>query len=313
MPPTIAPAVESQVKTNLEMTEELHIGRRAVKVSHPDKVLFPKAGLTKLDLARHYERVAPAMIPYVKDRPLAMQGFPNGVEGQGFFLKAVPDYYPDWIARTTVPKRDGTVTHVLPNDAATLVYLAGQNVITPHVWLSRADAPRQPDRLILDFDPSGGTFADVRAAARDAGERLRDAGLATYAMVTGSRGIHVVCPIKRGPSFTEVHGYARALAERMVEDDPRRLTLEWKKVDRGERIYVDVNRIAYAQHAVAPYGVRARDKAPVAMPIHWEELSDRRLKPDRWTIKTAGARLESEGDPWKGMARRARKLPAARA
>ena len=204
------------------------------------------------------------------------------------------------------------MTHVLANDAATLVYLAGQNVVTPHTWLSRADEPTKPDRLIVDFDPSApGGFADVRAAAREAGERLRDAGLATYAMVTGSRGIHVVCPLKRGPSFTDVHGYARALAEAMVEDDPRRLTLEWKKVDRGKRIYVDVNRIAYAQHAVAPYGVRAREKAPVAMPIHWEELSDSKLRPDRWTVKNAAARLEAEGDPWKGMMRRARKLPAA--
>jgi bifunctional non-homologous end joining protein LigD len=107
-----------------------------------------------------------------------------------------------------------------------------------------------------------------------------------------------------------VHQFARALAEAMVRDDPRRLTLEWKKADRGERIYLDVNRIAYAQHAVAPYGVRPRPKAPVAMPIHWDELSDRQLKPDRFTVKNARARLESEGDPWKGMMRRARKLPA---
>jgi bifunctional non-homologous end joining protein LigD len=204
------------------------------------------------------------------------------------------------------------VTHALANEAATLVYLAGQNVVTPHTWLSRADDPREPDRLIIDFDPSKqGGFADVRAAAREAGQRLRDAGLATYAMVTGSRGIHVVCPLKRGPSFSDVHGFARQLAEAMVEDDPRRLTLEWKKVDRGQKIYVDVNRIAYAQHAVAPYGVRARPKAPVAMPIHWEELSDRRLRPDRYTVKNTAARVESEGDPWMGMMRRARKLPAA--
>src|SRR3954471_10468452 len=299
------------------MAEELEIGRRTVGISHPDKVLFPQAGITKRDLAHHYEAVAPAMLPYVRDRPLALQAFPNGIEQHGFFMKAVPDYFPDWIDRVTVPKKGGTVTHALANHAATLVYLAGQNVVTPHTWLSRADEPRRPDRLIVDFDPSrsAGGFADVRAAAREAGARLRDAGLATYAMVTGSRGIHVVCPLRRGPSFTDVHGFARARAESMVEDDPRRLTLEWKKVDRGERIYVDVNRIAYAQHAVAPYGVRARPKAPVAMPIHWDELDDRRLKPDRWTIKTAAARLDSEGDPWSGMMRRARKLnlPAARA
>src|SRR6476469_5373391 len=211
------------------MTTEFEIGRRVVAFSHPDKVLFPEAKVTKLDLARHYEAVAPAMIPYVRERPLALQAYPNGIEQHGCFMKAVPDYFPDWVDRVTVPKKGGTVTHALANDAATIVYLAGQNVVTPHTWLSRADDPGKPDRLIIDFDPSpGGRFADVRAAARDAGARLRDAGLATYAMVTGSRGVHVVCPIRRGPSFTDVHGFARALAERMVEDDPRRLTLEWK-------------------------------------------------------------------------------------
>jgi bifunctional non-homologous end joining protein LigD len=292
------------------MAEELKIGRRTVGISHPDKVLFPQAKLTKRDLARHYESVAPAMLPYVKERPLALQAFPNGIEQHGFFMKAVPDYFPDWVDRVTVPKKGGTVTHALANDAATLVYLAGQNVVTPHTWLSRADDPRKPDRLIVDFDPSpGGRFADVRAAAREAGRRLRDLGLETYAMVTGSRGVHVLCPLTRGPSFTDVHGFARALAERMVEDSPGKLTLEWKKADRGRRIYVDVNRIAYAQHAVAPYGVRARPTAPTAMPIHWAELDDPRLKPDRWTVKTAASRLDDEGDPWKGMMRRARKLP----
>jgi bifunctional non-homologous end joining protein LigD len=288
---------------------------RHVSVSHPDKVLFPQTGLTKLDLARHYERVAEAMLPYVRERPLALQAFPKGIDEHGFFMKAVPDYFPSWVERVTVPKRGGTVTHPLANDAATLVYLAGQNVVTLHTWLSRADEPRQPDRLIVDFDPSKttGGFADVRAAARDAGDRLRDAGLVPFAMVTGSRGIHVVCPLRRGPSFTDVHGFTRALAERMVEDRPGKLTLEWHKAERGDRIYVDVNRIAYAQHAVAPYAVRARGKAPVAMPIHWDELSDRSLRPDRWTVENAAARLDAEGDPWKGMMRRARKLPAARA
>ena len=291
------------------MTEFLKIGRHDVKVTSPDKVLFPKAKLTKLDLARHYERVAPVMLPYVRERPLALQVFPAGIDGKGFFLKEVQDHFPDWVERVTVPKRGGTVTHALANNAATLVYLAGQNVITPHLWLSKADEPYKPERLIIDFDPSTGGFAHVRAAAREAGERLRDKGLATYAMVTGSRGIHVVCPIRRGPGFGAVHKLARALAEEMVEDDPKRLTLEYKKVNRGSKIYVDVNRNAYAQHAVAPYGVRAKPRAPVAVPLHWEELSDSKLKPDRWTVKTIADRIESQGDPWKGMARSARALP----
>jgi bifunctional non-homologous end joining protein LigD len=288
---------------------ELRVGRHLVRITNPDKVLFADARATKLDLARYYERVAPAMLPHLTGRPLSLQVFPGGVEEWGFLMKAAPEYFPEWIRRATVPKRGGTVTHALAENAATLVYLAGQNAITPHVWLSRVDEPRQPDRLILDFDPSGGTFADIRAAARDAGDRLRDAGLVPFAMVSGSRGIHVVCPLRRGPSFKDVHRFARALAEDMVRDDPRRLTLQWRKADRGTKIYVDVNRINYAQHAVAPYSVRVRSDAPVAMPIQWEELSDRRLAPDRWNIRTAPGCLASDGDPWQGIGRRSRKLP----
>jgi len=289
-------------------TETLKVGRHDVAITHADRPVFPEAGLTKLDLAHHYERVAPLMLPYVRDRPLALQAYPQGIEGKGFFLKSVPDYFPDWIKRVTLDKKGGTITHALAQDAATLVYLAGQNVVTVHTWLARGDKPFQPDRLTLDFDPSGGGFSEVRAAARAAGDRLRDLGLAPHAMTTGSRGIHVVCPLRRGPDFPQVHGFARALAEAMVADDPRHLTLEWRKADRGKRIYVDVNRIAYAQHAVAPYTVRPRPKAPVAVPLHWEELSDRALRPDRWTVRNLARRLE-DGDPWAGMNRQARALP----
>ncbi len=292
------------------MSQTIAIGRRQVPFTHPDKLLFADPPITKLMLGRHYEQVAAAMLPHIRDRPLALQAFPNGIDGSGFFMKSVPSYFPDWIATVEVPKRGGSLTQVLARDAATLVYLAGQNVITPHTWLSRADRPREPDRLIIDFDPSPGIgFAEVRAAARDAGERLRDCGLAAYAMVTGSRGVHVVSPLRRGPDFGEVHGFARALAEAMVAAHPDQLTLEWHRAERGPRIYVDVNRINYAQHAVAPYGVRPRPGGPVAMPIHWDELSDRRLAPARWTIANAAERLRSEGDAWKGIGRNARKLP----
>ncbi|MGZ4313353.1 MAG: non-homologous end-joining DNA ligase [Solirubrobacteraceae bacterium] len=292
------------------MTDTLTVGRRRVPFSHPDKPLFTDPEITKRALAEYYENVATAMLPHIRDRPLALQAFPNGIDEQGFFMKSVPKYFPDWIATATVPKKGGTLTQVVATDAATLVYLAGQNVITPHIWLSRADDPHRPDRLIIDFDPNPGVgFAEVRAAARAAGERLRDAGLATFAMVTGSRGIHVVSPLRRGPSFGEVHGFARALAEALVADDPEHLTLEWRRDDRGARIYIDVNRINYAQHAVAPYGVRPRRGGPVAMPVHWDELSDAKLAPDRWTIANAVDRLRSEGDAMKGIARRARKLP----
>ncbi len=291
---------------------ELRVGRRTIAISHPDKRLFADPPISKLVLARYYDAVGPAMIPHLRGRPLALQVFPAGIEGKGFFQKSIPAHFPDWIATATVPKRGGSLTQVLAQAPATLVYLAGQNVVTPHTWLSRADRPHEPDRLIIDLDPSPGVrFAEVRAAARAVGARLRDAGLATYAMVTGSRGVHVVSPLRRGHPFTEAHSFARALAEAMVADDPRHLTLEWHRDERGARIYLDVNRIAYAQHAVAPYGVRPRPRAPVAMPIEWEDLADRRLTPDRFTVHSAPDRLAAEGDPWRSIARHARALPAS--
>jgi bifunctional non-homologous end joining protein LigD len=292
------------------MSESVRAGRRTIEISHPEKVLFSRPTIIKLQLARYYASVSEAMVPLVAGRPLALQVYPDGIDGTGFFMKSAPAHFPSWIARATVAKKGGSVSHVVANDAATLVYLAGQNAITPHVWLSRGDQPRKPDRLILDLDPSPGIgFAAVRAAAREAGARLRDAGLVPYAMLTGSRGVHVVCPLRRGPDFGQVHAYARRLAELLVAEDPKRLTLEWRREDRGRRIYLDVNRINYAQHAVAPYGVRANRGAPVAMPIRWEELDERRLRPDSWNLRTAPGRLESDGDAWRAINRRARKLP----
>jgi bifunctional non-homologous end joining protein LigD len=301
----------TRTAANTDDRGRLRVGSRTVEIPHPDKVLFTDPKVTKLDLAHHYEGVAEAVLPHLKDRPLALQAFPEGIAGKGFFMKSVPKYFPEWIATATVPKRGGTLTQVLAETAATLVYLAGQSVVTPHIWLSRVDEPYQPDRLILDFDPSPGVgFAEVRAAARAAGDSLRHCGLVPFAMVTGSRGVHVVAPLRRGPTFSVVHAFARSLAEQMVAADPRHLTLEWHRSDRGRRIYVDVNRINYAQHAVAPYAVRPRPRAPVAMPIEWDQLSDRRLRPDRWTVHDAVEHLRSDGEPWKGIMRRARKLPA---
>ena len=288
---------------------EVRAGRRKVAISSPGKALFPKAGITKLDLCRYYAEVAPAMVPLVRERPIAMLAFPGGIEAGGHYIKNAPKHFPDWVARATVRKRGGTVTHALANDAASLVYLANQNCVTPHLWLSKADKPELPDRLIFDLDPpEGGSFADVRAAARDLGGLLRDRGLAPFAMTTGSKGLHVTVPIRRSLGFEEVYRWAKAVGEELVATEPGKLTLEFLKENRGGRIYVDVRRNAYAQHAVAPYAVRPREKAPVAMPIHWDELSDRALKSQGWTVRTAPGRLSSEGDAWKGIASHARAL-----
>ena len=166
-----------------------------VEITHPDKLLFPADGITKADLASYYERVSEWMLPHIRCRPVSMQRFPDGIDGKGFFHKDMPDYFPDWIRRVEVPKAGGTVTHVVICDADTLVYLVGQNTITPHVWLSRADRLWQPDRLVIDLDPPpGGDFAAVRRAARWTGELMRELGFSPFAQVTGSKGIHVWTP-----------------------------------------------------------------------------------------------------------------------
>ena len=294
---------------------KVRAGRRQIAISSPDKVMFPDAGVTKLELAEHYARTGPVMLPHVRDRPVTMHVFPSGLGGPGIYIKKAPPHFPDWITRVTVAKKDGETSMALANDPATLVFLAGQNCITPHVWPARADDLSKPDRLIFDFDPPEGTnFADVRAAARATGDLLRDLGLAPFAMTSGSRGLHVIAPIRRDVGWDEARAFADAVGERLADDDSEHLTTAFRIAKRGGRIYVDTTRNAYAQHGVAPYAVRAKPGAPVATPLRWEELDDKRLSSQSWNVRTIGERLDAEGDPWQGMSRNARSLkkPIAR-
>jgi bifunctional non-homologous end joining protein LigD len=249
----------------------------------------------------------------VRDRPVSMQRFPDGIGGKGFFHKDVPDYFPQWVDRVQVPKSNGTVTHALIDNTETLLYLANQNTITPHVWLSRADRLHQPDRLVFDLDPPPGAgFASVRRAARWTAELLDELELVPFAQVTGSKGIHIWAPLKRRSGLEEVRELARAAAQLLADRHPRELTVEFRKAKRDGRILVDVARNGYAQTAVPPYAVRPRPGAPVATPIEREELSDSRLRPDRWTLRNVLRRLRSKGDPWGDMQSHARGIGNAR-
>jgi len=293
-------------------TVAIELDEHVVEVSKPSKALFP-SGVTKLDLARYVEAVAPALLRHVADRPLNLQRFPDGIEKQGIFQQQVPDHFPGWIDRCETPKEGGTVTHVVASDAATLVYLANQACVTLHTWLSRRDRLDRPDRLVIDLDPSGGTPDDVRRAALQIGAILRDElELTPFALATGSRGYHVVVPLQRRHDHDEVRAFARDVGRLAVAREPGRLTLEQRKANRGGRILVDVQRNAYAHTAVAPYSVRARPAATCAAPLRWEELEDRRTRPDRFSIRSLPARLARDGDPWERIADDPRALGAAR-
>jgi bifunctional non-homologous end joining protein LigD len=285
----------------------MRAGRRDVPITHPDKLLFPDDGITKADLAAYYRDAAEQMLPLVKDRPVSMQRFNAGIGREGFFQKNLPKGAPAWLKTVTVGKRGGTVTHPLANDAATLLWLANQNCITPHVWPARADRPERPDRMIFDLDPSGADEFDlVRRTAAELGDILREAGVTPWAMTTGSRGLHVVVALRRRHGFEAVRDAALAVGAELVQRHPDDLTLAFRKVKRDGRLFVDVNRNGYAATAVAPFAVRPRAGAPVATPLRWEELDDPALAPDRWTLRTA---LEREPGAWAGIAATAGALP----
>lgn len=293
------------------MSASFRLGRRTVEISRPAKPLFP-SGITKADLAGYYEQVADTMLRHIARRPLNLERYPDGIEGQRIIQQHASKHFPGWIGRVLVPARDGEVEHVVANDAATLVYLAGQACITFHPWLSRSDKPDRPDRLVIDLDPSLEEPADVRRGARIFGELMRELGLEPRVMTTGSRGYHVVLALQRRADFDTVRRFARDLAEVAAAREPRLFTTEQRKAKRQDRILIDVMRNAYAHTSVAPYAVRARPDAPVATPLHWEELEDARTRADRWTLASVPIRLEREGDPWLEIARHPQTLTAAR-
>lgn len=298
----------------MSSAQTLRIGRRTVEIHRPDKVLFPGGGsgkeYTKGDLVAYYRAVAPFMLPHLRGRPLMLERHPDGVGGPRFMQKNVSDHYPDWIDRVEVPKEGGTVCHPVCDDTATLVYLADQACLTLHRWLSRVGGIDRPDRLVFDLDPAADDFARVREAARLLGELLEELKLPAALMTTGSRGLHVVVPLNGRHDFDEVRGFAKDVAETLTAAHPDRLTTAARKKDRGERLYLDVQRNAYAQTAVAPYSARAKPGAPVAVPISWEQLDDPDLDARRWSI--ADAVEQARTDPWKGLPKHGRALGPAR-
>ncbi|MFB8771630.1 non-homologous end-joining DNA ligase [Streptomyces broussonetiae] len=289
-------------------------GRRTVEVRRADKVLFPGGpghpAYTKGDLVDYYRSVAPYLLPQLRGRPLMLERYPDGVDGGRFMQKNTPEHYPDWITRAEVAKEGGTVRHTVCDDTATLVHLAGQACLTLHRWLSRAGRPYHPDRMVFDLDPSVEGFEPVREAARLLGGLLDELRLPAALMTTGSRGLHVVVPLDGRQDFDEVREFAKDVAGTLAADHPDRLTTAARKKDRGDRLYLDVQRNAYAQTAVAPLTVRARPGAPVAVPVAWDQLDDPGLGPRRWSI--ADAVEQARSDPWADVPRRARALGPAR-
>lgn len=276
----------------------IRVDGREIEISRPEKVLFPEDGITKGDLIEYYARIAPHILPHLRDRPLTLERYPNGIHSKRFFQKEVSSYFPSWIRTVTVPKARGTVTHVVCNDTATLVYLANQACITPHISLSRIDKLDVPDQLVFDLDPQGADFEPVRTAALDFKQLLDQLALPAFLKTTGSRGLHVVVPLRRRETYDAVRAFAREVAAFIVGQAPQDRTLEQLKANRGGRMFIDINRNGYAQLVAAAYAVRALNGAPVSAPLAWSELRKQNLRANSFTIRNLFQRLETVPDPW---------------
>jgi len=297
-------------------SDRIEVDRHEIRLSNLHKILFPEDEIAKGDLIDYYRRIAATMLPHLHDRPLSMQRFPDGIGAEGFYLKDRPDYFPSWIESVELAKKEGgSVDYVLVQDTATLVYLADQAVVTLHVWLGRQDRANKPDRLIFDLDPPNGIangFELVKEGARAVRGLLEDLDLAPHVMTTGSRGLHVAVALQRRQEFDVVRRFARQAADLLAHRRPDRFTTEQRKAKRGDRLYLDVMRNAYAQTGVAPYSVRARPGAPVATPLDWDELERADLGPRSYTIRNIFKRLETRGDPWRHIGDSAQPLGTAR-
>ncbi len=283
-------------------------------ITHPEKVMFPDDGITKGELAAYYEAIAPLMLPHMRARPVTMERYPQGIGAKGFMHKDVKKGFPPWLERVEAPKKDGIVHYPLVSDTRALLWLANQNCITPHVWPSRAPGLFQPDVCVFDLDPSAEETPEVlRAAALGVRDLLRELDLPSWVKTSGSKGFHIVVPLDGRADFGEVASFAHAAGRALVERDPKHLTQEFAKIDRGGRIYVDTGRNGHSATFAAAYAVRARPGAPVSAPCTWEEIERGEVGPRTFTVRTMADRVAAVGDLWSDMEGHKKSVGPARA
>jgi bifunctional non-homologous end joining protein LigD len=280
-------------------------------ITHPDKVLFPEDGITKGELASYYESIAPVMLPHLRRRPVTMERYPAGIGKKGFWQKDVSKGFPEWLERVEVPKKDGVVHHPLITDVRSLLWVANQNTITPHVWVSRAPKLYAPDVCVFDLDPSREDLDALRTAALNVRDFLKELGLRSWVKTSGSKGFHIVLSLDGKARTDVVAGFAHAVGTLLVRRDPEHLTQEFSKADRGGRILVDTGRNGYSATFAAAYSVRAKPGAPVSAPCSWEEIEQGTVGPKTFTLRNMRERIEQVGDLWADMRRRSQGLQRA--
>src|SRR5438105_2846950 len=285
----------------------LEVEGKRIKLTNLEKVLFPEDGYTKADLVRYYTEVSPYLVPWLRDRPLTLKPFPDGIHGTHFYQKNKPGFTPEWIKSWTDPLEPENA-YVLANDMATLVWMANYTAIEIHPRLARVDDPEKPDNVMIDLDPAeGATWDDVKEVAHVVKAVLDDLGLIGFPKTTGSRGIHVLVPIARRYSFEESRAFALRVGQLARVRLPKLVTLEFSKAKR-RGIYIDYLHNTCAKSTAGPYSVRPIRLAPVSAPLRWEEIASLG-RPDAFTMINMSARLDAVGDLLSPSLALAQKLP----
>ena len=271
---------------------------RRVTITNPSKVFWPDEGYTKSDLVEYYEAVSPWLLPYLKDRPLVLTRYPDGITGKSFFQKDAPEWTPSWLRTERIHANDvdRDIDYFIVDDRESLRYVVNLGTIPLHLWSSRLASLDNPDWLVLDLDPKGAPFTDVVKVARALHSILDGLGLPSYVKTSGATGLHIVLPLGAGYDYEVTRTFARLLAAMGVEAEPEISTIARPLRSRGGKVYIDFGQNGRGQTVVAPFSARPLPGAPVSCPLRWEEVTVK-LDPARFTIKTAPARLEKIGDP----------------
>jgi bifunctional non-homologous end joining protein LigD len=282
----------------------------AVRLTSPERIVYPNSGITKADVAEYYRSVGKWILPELIHRPLSLVRCPGGVEGECFFQKHHTDAMGASVEAIPLQQKSGKEDYLYIEDLAGLLALVQMNTLEFHPWGATVEAPERPDRLVFDLDPGEGVdWTQVKAAAREVRKRLQQAGLESFVRLSGGKGLHVVVPIKPGPSWEQAKDFCEAIAKGLAEDKPQRYLATASKAEREGRIFIDWLRNTRGATSVCSWSLRARPDATVAVPIRWEDLS-KIASPGAFTLPAAKARAARlRSDPWGDIDKLNQRLP----
>ncbi|WP_238492449.1 non-homologous end-joining DNA ligase [Desulfotruncus alcoholivorax] len=285
-----------------ELSEMVEIDGHVLKLSNLDKVFWPKEQITKAQLIKYYLDMAPVILPVIKNRPLVMKRYPDGIGGSFFYQKECPSYAPKWVETFPVKHSHKVINYLVCNNTATLIWMANQGCLEIHGWLSRVDNIESPDLAVIDLDPAeGASFNDVLKAALIIREALRAFNIKGFPKTSGSSGLHIFIPLSSGYTFEEITEAVKCLAEIIVNTYPHGVTIERTKSKRTGKVYLDYLQNGRGKTMAFPYSLRPLPGAPVSMPVSWEEVKQMKIAAGGFSLLNASSRVVISEKLTKGL------------